>query len=177
VFSRIKPKTVLDVASNRGLYGQIAARHGAAVVAFDLDETAVSSMYEDACKAALALTPLVMDIMDPSPAIGLANSWYPRAYDRLRAEMVLASALVHHMVFKMHLNFAQIASVLAGFTSEWLLVEFIPAEDKFVREWWNERDYSWYSVGNFARELRKHFSSIEILPSDPEPRVFLLCRI
>jgi hypothetical protein len=177
VLSRLKPKTLLDIASNRGLYAQIAAKQGTKAVAFDLDGGAVSQMYNDACAATLPLIPLVMDIMDPSPALGLGNRWYPNASDRLRADMALAGALVHHMVFKMHLNFVQICDVLASFTRQWLLVEFIPAEDRYVREWWNERDHGWYTLGNFVLELRKHFSGIEILPSDPKPRVFLLCHV
>jgi hypothetical protein len=46
-------------------------------------------------------------------------------------------------------------------------VEFIPREDRYVKEWWTE-ERSWYTLENFIVALRKHFTRVEVLPSDPE---------
>ena len=98
----------------------------------------------------------------------------PSATQRLKSEMALALALVHHMVFKSNLTFEQITQGLSDFTTKYLLVEFIPKEDRYVKEWWTPAK-SWYSLDEFQRSLRRHYSSVTLLESYPEPRVLLLC--
>jgi SAM-dependent methyltransferase len=171
---RSKPKTVLDIASNRGWFSQIAARQGAQVVAFDIDEPSISKLYRDLRGTDTTILPLVMDFENPSPAEGICYQWMPAATERYRCEMVLAIALVHHLVFKAFLPFEQIAAGLSSFTEKTLLVEFIPHDDIHVSRWWNE-SYAWYTLENFQAALRNHFSQIEILPSAPHPRIYLLC--
>lgn len=174
ILQRIQPETLVDIGSNRGLYGQMAARLGISVAAFDRDETAVGDLYEDARNRSLPITPLVCDLMNPTPAQGINYHWFPSVYDRLRSEMAIALALVHHLVFKMWLNFEQIVSSFADFAGKWLLVEFIPREDQYVSQWITP-DHDWYTLPRFVDALKKHFRRIETLPSDPEPRLFLLC--
>jgi SAM-dependent methyltransferase len=174
VLTKIKPRSVLDIGSNRGWFSQLAAYSGSLVVAFDTDESCITSLYRNAKANELYILPLLMDFTCPSPGYGVVNQLSSPATERLRCDLVLALALVHHLVFKKYMNFEQIASALDTFSSRWLLVEFVPREDKYVREWWSER-YSWYQLDNFIGALKKHYREVSILPSDPDPRVLLLC--
>jgi hypothetical protein len=88
--------------------------------------------------------------------------------------MVLALALVHHLVFKQGRKFDYIVQALAAFSDKWLVVEFIPKEDRFVSEWWTE-EYNWYTVEGFEEALSCHFRRIQRFPSYPEPRLMLVC--
>jgi hypothetical protein len=81
---------------------------------------------------------------------------------------------VHHLVFKGNLRFEHIAAGLASFTTRWLLVEFIPKEDQYVSKW-DHASRPWYNVDQFKSALSRHFQRIEVLPSDPHPRLMLLC--
>ncbi len=81
---------------------------------------------------------------------------------------------MHHLVFRQKQKFEQIVSRLSDFTGKWLLVEFIPKEDKYVSEWYNDA-FSWYTPENFSEELKKHFRKVDKLPSNPEPRMMFLC--
>jgi hypothetical protein len=175
LLARLRPRSVTDLGSNRGLYGQMAARHGASVAAVDNDHTAITDLYEDLRSQRFPITPVVMDLSAPSPAMGPGQMWRA-GRERLRSEMCLALALVHHMVFKMYLNFERIAELVAGFAERWLVIEFIPKEDRYVSEWWDER-YGWYTTDNFVRALKRHFRSVEITKSDPDPRILLLCTV
>jgi hypothetical protein len=175
VLSDIRPKTVLDVASNRGWYAQLAASLGAVVVAYDIDEGCVAQLYQDALSAGQPVLPLVMDFLNPSPARGICFGTLASAPQRLHCQFVLALGIVHHLVFKKKLSFAQIVDQLSTFVSEWLLIEFIPHEDRYVREWWTE-EYSWYTIENFEQSLLRQFRSITRVPSFPEPRVLVLCQ-
>lgn len=174
ILQKVRPETLVDIGSNRGVYGQIAARHGITVAAFDRDETAVADLYNDARNRNLPMTALLCDLMNPTPARGINYRWWPSVHDRLRSDMAIALALVHHLVFKAHLDFEQIVSCLAGFARKWLLVEFIPRDDKYVKEWLTP-EHDWYTLPCFLDCLKKHFRRVETLPSDPDPRLFVLC--
>lgn len=168
------PNTVLDIASNRGWYSQLAALQGIQVIAFDIDETCIAQLYYDSKKRNLSILPLVMSFTNPSPGYGLCNQWITPAIERFKCEMVLALALVHHLVFKQHLNFEQIVDGLSIFSNRWLIVEFVSREDRFVSEWWSEK-FTWYTLDNFISSLKRKFRSINVLPSDLISRVLLVC--
>jgi SAM-dependent methyltransferase len=174
VLSELRPSTVLDIGSNRGWYSQMAAHLGINAVAFDVDEACAAQLFNEAKEKDLPILPLVMDFRNPSPGYGLCNNWLAPATQRLKCDLVMALALVHHLVFKRQLNFEQIVDGLSVFADRWLLVEFVPREDKYVSEWWSE-DYSWYTLEKFEAALKLHYQSIRILPSNLDPRVLLIC--
>jgi hypothetical protein len=171
---RLRPTSILDIGSNRGWYSQVAATHGSKVVSFDVDERCVTLLYQDAKANNLSILPLVMDLRNPSPGLGLCYKWFAPATERLKCDMVLALALIHHLVFKEHLRFDQISEALNAFSKRWLLVEFIPRDDQYVKEWWSE-EYVWYNLDSFCSSLGKFFHRIEVMPSHPSPRQLLLC--
>jgi len=175
VLSELRPGTVLDVGGNRGWYAQMAADLGSRVVNFDTDDSSIMRCYLDAKQKDLSILPLVMNFTSPSPSYGVGDKKSASASERLQSDLVLGLALTHHLVFKQNRNFEIVVDALATFSKKWLLVEFIPKEDQYVRDWWTP-DFSWYTLESFVQALGKHFSEITMLPSDPEPRVLLLCR-
>lgn len=56
------------------------------------------------------------------------------AAGRLRCEMVLALAVTHHLVFGQGMSFELIAETMDAFSEKWLIIEFIPGNDRFVSE-------------------------------------------
>ncbi len=176
--TELKPGSVLDIGSNRGWYSQLAARLGSKVVAFDVDAQCTAELYADAKRKDLPILPLVMDFRNPSRGYGLTAQWRNQslvsAMQRLKCDMVIALALVHHLVFKQNLNFEQIVEGLSAFANRWLMVEFVPREDQYVREWWSEH-HSWYTLDNFLAAARRQFRRVEVRASDPSPRVLVWC--
>ena len=152
----------------------MAALLGSKVVAFDSDEACIAQLYHDAKEKNLPILPLLMDFRFPSPGYGLCDKGGLPATVRFQCDLVLALALVHHVVFEGHFNFELIAKGLSDFSRRWLLVEFVPKEDRFVSQWWSPR-YSWYTLDNFMKELTHQFRSVRIYSSHPAPRVLLLC--
>lgn len=175
VLSGLKPTTVIDLGSNRGWYSQLAASLGHRVVALEVDESCVASLFDDVKESCRSALPLFMDIARPSPASnGVFCEPGPSAAERLRSSVGMALALVHHLVFKNNMRFEQIVDGLSLFSADRALVEFVPREDRFVREWWSPR-FSWYTMDGFISSLKQEFRNVTILPSHPEPRVLLLC--
>lgn len=168
----LRPDSMLDIGTNRGWYSQLAARQGVSVVAMDRDETSIALLYRDVAGTNLPILPLIVDFVRPLPV----NIFERSVSDRLRCDLVLALALVHHLVFKeeWHPRFEVIAKQLAGYTNKWLLVEFVPRDDMYVQHWYSDR-FDWYSLENFIAALSRFFSKIEVLDSSPTPRKLVLC--
>lgn len=170
-----KPRTFLDVGCAEGWYSKLAAQSGCEVLALDFDAGCVERLYLDAQKSKDAIHPVLFDFTAPSPGLGPCNREQLPALQRHHGEMVIALALVHHLVFKGHLKFWQIAQTLDALVGDTLIVEFVPPDDQFVSQWMTPAHH-WYKIENFIAELRKFFGSVEVKPSHPEPRVLVICR-
>lgn len=172
-----RPKTLVDIGCNRGGYSILAAKAGASVVAFDTDEDSVALLYELARDRQLAILPLVIDFLSPSPCCGWRCLQYAGAPQRLRSEMALGLALIHHLAITQRQTFERIVPALADYADKWLLTEFVPLEDPRSRELLatHRRDMSWYSLQGFIDALKQSFRLIETFPSYPEGRTLVLC--
>jgi len=174
VLDEIKPKTVLDIACNRGWYSMLAASRGCGVVAFDKDEDCVSQLFFDAKDKGLKVLPLVMDVLNPTPSFGWNASQFPSALERFKCDMVFAFALVHHLVFKQLQNFDRIIETFSHFTNRWLLIEFPLPEDEKVKLMWVDR-CRWYNLENFTASLNARFEIKKTFDSFPATRKLFLC--
>ena len=179
-----KPRTVLDIGSNRGWYSQLAARKGAAVIAADSDENSVNQLFDDLQLSNANILPMFMDVRLPEGAQGPAWSWFPSAERRLKVDMVLALAIVHHLTFQWHLSFDQIVASMAVFTREWLVVEFVGPDDDVVQSIGQDKfRLAKYTRAGFEEAIRKLFNIEEILSSDagglddrPPDRSIYICQ-
>jgi SAM-dependent methyltransferase len=179
VLTKSKPKTVIDLGSNRGWYAQLAARLGSLVVAIDYDEIVVDRLFHDARRDNLYLLPLVMDVRNPSPASGLCSSELGSATERLKCDLGIAMALIHHLVFDFRLTFDQVVNLTSAFTERALLIEFVSREDQWVGWRFKKQHFaaqhSWYTLKNFQDSLARKYRSISVLPSETASRQLLLC--
>ena len=92
-------ESVCDLGANRGEFSNCAAqRANSFVVAYDIDHTAVNQHYLQAkAKGRGNVLPLVIDLTNPSPAIGWANQERASLEERAGFDCVMALALIHHM--------------------------------------------------------------------------------
>jgi hypothetical protein len=173
ILDTLNPSSIADIGSNEGWYSQLAAQHGCEVVSFDTDESTITRLYRTAKSEKLQILPLVMSVTNPSPPAGPINEW-PSAIRRLQCDAVFALALVHHLVFFQALDFSKIVPMLSAYAKKALIVEFIPANDQYVREWMTPA-FGWYSLENFVAAVSEHWGSIDIVPSTGVRRL-LVCQ-
>lgn len=123
------PAKVTDLGCNTGDYSLAAAELGCAVTAIDQDPESIDILYRRAKEAAVPILPLVVDVTNPSPALGFRLAERPSLYDRGRADCVLALALMHHLVVSGNLSLPAVCELFDDLTREHLLLEFVPPED------------------------------------------------
>ncbi len=129
-----KPASVLDLGCNTGDYSRIAAECGANVLATDFDPGAVEQLYRRLKKEPAAITPMVVDLANPSPGIGYRNAERPAFLDRARPDCVLALALIHHLLVGANLPLAAIRDLFALLAQKHLVLEFVPVDDVMFRK-------------------------------------------
>ncbi|MEQ9306687.1 MAG: hypothetical protein RJQ14_22425, partial [Marinoscillum sp.] len=171
---KIKGETLLDMAGNKGWFSLLAANMGYSVVCFDLDEVAIDQLYETVKKESLPILPLRLDFLVPSHPYGY-NLGKKGSFERLNSDVVLALAIIHHLVFKAFIRFDTFASIVSKYTKKFAIIEFIPKEDQYVSQWKVER-FPWYNLDNFIDSLSNYFTEIEVIDSDPYPRKLLICK-
>ena len=172
---RLPVGTLHDVGCNRGWYAQLAARRGWRVLASDMDEACLNRAQHDAQTQNLSMTPLYMDVRDPASGYGWCGTTFPAAPQRLKADCVLALAILHHLVFRSMADFSQALDGLSCFTRRDLVIEFVSKEDEHVSKWWNPQ-FGWYTLDGLAEEARRRFREVQVMPSHPRGRQLLVCR-
>jgi hypothetical protein len=154
------PAMLWDLGANTGVFSRIAGRGAAFIASFDLDPAAVEQNYR-AVKADHAenLMPLLLDLRNPSPALGWANSERESFEQRGPADMVLALAVIHHLAISNNVPLPQLASFLAKI-SRHLVIEFVPKSDSQVRKLLLNRVdiFPEYTVEGFERAFAAHFA-------------------
>ncbi len=132
--SKIGAKTVWDLGANSGIFSRVAAETGAYVISSDIDPAAVEVNYRLVKEMKEQnLLPLVLDLTNPSPAIGWNNLERESFLQRGPVDATLALALVHHLAISNNVPLPRVAEFFST-CGEWLIVEFVPKSDSQVQK-------------------------------------------
>lgn len=175
----LQPNLVWDLGANTGEYSLIAASSGAFVVSIDGDPACTESLYQKVSsdRGAKRILPLTMNLANPSPGLGWDGRERLSLRDRGPADLLLALALIHHLVFRSCVPLSSIAECFAGL-AHYLLVEFVPPTDPMVERLMMSRvELSHpYDLEVFKSSFGKyfHFMDQKVLRNG---RVIFLCRV
>jgi hypothetical protein len=177
MLSRSGGKVVWDLGANVGTYSTIAAGDGRLVIAFDQDASSVEHHWRTlGAEARASVLPLVMDLTNPSPSLGWALEERRSLVERGPADVLLALALVHHLVIGNNVPLDRIAGFLA-MLGHWAIVEFVPKEDPMTRHLLAARKdvFPGYTLDGFRSAFGAAFQVVEEAPiSDSLRTLFLL---
>jgi hypothetical protein len=126
-------KLAWDLGANDGFYSRIIAEQASYVLALDLDPSTVELLYRDLkAEGSEQILPLVMNLTDPSPALGWRGLERKAWTDRGKPELVLALALLHHVSITGNVPVRQFVDWLASLDSH-VVIEFMTREDPMVK--------------------------------------------
>jgi hypothetical protein len=131
LLARTHSRTAWDLGANTGVYSAVADRLGAHVVAIDSDPAAVERHYQRVREVSRTILPLLMDLRDPSPAHGWAHRERKSLMERGPTDVVLALALIHHLVLGAGVPLSSVADWFSAL-GRFCLVEFVPPDDPQV---------------------------------------------
>jgi hypothetical protein len=174
---KANPKTVWDLGGNTGLFSRIASDEGILTISFDMDPAAVENNYaESVRRREKNILPLLLDLTNPSSAIGWENQERMSLEQRGPADAVLALALIHHLSISNNVPFRRIAQFLGGICN-FLIIEFVPKTDSQVQRLLATREdiFIDYTQLDFERSFEKYFrirGCVKI--ADSERSVYLM---
>jgi len=177
--STIQPKIAWDLGANTGVFSRQAASRGTFTLAFDIDPAAVEQNYRQVKTEKLTnLLPLVLDLTNPSPAIGWHNRERESLVERGPADVVLALALIHHLAIANNVPLERLARFLSDL-GEWLIVEWIPKSDSQVQKLLRSRldIFPGYTQEVFEETFKPYFEIQKVSAiRDSDRSVYLMKR-
>lgn len=168
---QLGPATVLDLGANDGRFSQLAVDHGARrAVAVDSDHLVVDRLYRRLRdKDERRILPLVIDLTDPSPGLGWRNRERAPFIARVRPDLVLCLAVVHHLALTDNVPFEMIVELLADFDAP-VVVEFPLRDDPMAARLLARKRaglFDHYDAPSWEAALGRRFEVTErtVLPS------------
>ena len=175
---RAKPNCLWDLGANTGVFSRIASQRGIFTVSVDSDPGAVEASYRKAKQDKDSfIQPLLIDLTNPSAAIGWAHSERESLAKRCQADCLLSLALIHHLAISNNLPLGKIASYFASM-AEWLIIEFVPKSDKKVQQLLSAREdiFTDYSQAGFERAFAEVYQIVESVDVEDSARSLYLLR-
>ena len=161
LIEKIKPKNLIEVGCNNGLYTFGCSKQGP-TIGIDYDINAINEANNLNKKFRANCTFLhcsLLDEMKLKCSFG-QNGAYGSIIQRFKSEMLIAPAIIHHL-FNQCKSTDKIIEIFNKFAEKYMLIEQIP-------DTVNEK--------SLLLSLKKYnWNLIEELPSCPRPRKWLLC--
>jgi hypothetical protein len=155
--------TFADLGCNTGDYDDFMN------LSVDIDHDCVESVY----KYKWGTLPLVIDLCNPSPAIGWANIERRSFWDRVNVDTIMALALIHHLCVANNVPLAKVAELLAGHCKK-LIIEFVPLEDPKAKLLLGSKNIPPYSLEIFKSAFGKYFNILQEYPIEESLRTIYL---
>lgn len=169
---------VLDLGANDGTFSQLAAKVGKDVLSFDIDPACVEQNYQRLkTEKETRITPLIVDVTNPDPAIGWQNRERTSLWERTNAETTMALALIHHLCISNNIPLSMVAKWLSDI-SQHLIIEFVPKTDKKVQILLQNREdiFDDYTLEHFIDQFSKYFNIKKQTIITPTERVLFLMK-
>lgn len=156
---QLQPKIVFDAGANEGTFSELAAQKCDDVISADLDHDSINSLYKKIRKKNITnLHPLLLDLSNPSPAIGVNNEERASFLQRTKVDTTLALALVHHLAIGKNIPFESMAKMFSCL-GRYLIIEFVPKADEKIQSLLQQKKdiYHWYNEENFIAFFSSFF--------------------
>lgn len=173
------PKTTVDVGCNTGVFSFIAAQNSSQAVSLDTDPYSIDLLFLKAQKEGVKnLTTFVGDICNPAAAFGWNNAEQSALLSRLKGDMVLSLALIHHLALTKNVPLEMILETFAHISTQYVIMEFVPKSDPRSQTLLqNKTDiFPSYTQTHFEAAAQAFFTIEKQTPMQGSERVLYLLR-
>lgn len=105
--------------------------------------------------------------------MGWANRERVQLNKRSKPDVIMALAVIHHLVISNNIPFEKVAEYFAGLT-EWLILEYVPAEDDKIKPLPETAGKTNYNRSNFEEGFFRYFDRVEEREIDHSKRSNIL---
>jgi len=170
--------SVTDLGCNSGNYSYLAASTGAKVIAADGDEGAIARLHARLKREPAEINPVVLNLANPSPALGWCNRERTSFMHRGKSGCVMALALIHHFRVSCNWPIDHIVDFLDELSEGWILAEFVPRDDPMFKTITRMRDedYSDWTIEAWEASLGRRFVRVKEAKLPASPRTLALWR-
>lgn len=161
--SRPDIRSLWDLGANTGRFSRLAGDHCEYVCAWDIDPACVELNYRLERESGSGnVYPLLMDLTNPSPAIGWSNCERYSLKERGPVDAALALGLIHHLVISNNLPMGMVAGFFSSITRV-LIIEFVPKQDTQVEKLLRNREdiFPDYNIDGFELVFSRYFNILE----------------
>lgn len=124
----------VDVGANAGRFTKILSRHFDQVLGIDNDQGAVEALYATIKGSRVSnLTPLVIDITNPTPSFGWRGRERTAFTERVQPSFATWLAVVHHLSLSVGIPLDEVLRLVYEFSPE-SVVEFVSREDPMAQK-------------------------------------------
>ncbi len=173
-----KPALAFDLGANTGTFSRLIAPHTECVVAVDIDHLAVERLYRSLrADGPDNILPLIGNLADPAPALGWRHQERKVLGDRGRPDLVLALALIHHLVITANVPLPEVVDHLADLGGA-LVIEWVAKDDPMVERLLRNKDdiYADYALDVLEASLARRFDVVRRLPLESGTRILFFAR-
>lgn len=178
----IKAKTLIDIGGNDGTFIRKLNSKKALTLVCDIDNNAVDYNHKTMkLEKEEFMLPFVLDVLNPSAAIGLNNVERDSFLNRIKRfapDVTLALAVIHHMSLSGNVPFRNSAQFFSSF-SKYLIIEFPKRNDSWVQRLLKakgefEEHFSFYNLESFETSYLTYFEIVEKKNIENSERVLFL---
>jgi hypothetical protein len=171
-----QPRMVWDLGANTGVFSRLSSSQGIETVSFDIDAAAVEKNYRELRERKEShLLPLLLDLTNPSPALGFENKERMSLEQRGPADTILALALIHHLAISNNVPLPKIAEYFSRLCKS-LIIEFVPKNDSQVQRLLATREdiFPKYTQADFEKDFSLFFELRQRSPISGSERTLYL---
>lgn len=154
---------VWDLGANAGRHSRIAAELGRRVVAWDVDPAAVERHYRAlVSRGETRILALLVDLANPTPAVGWGLEERRSLLDRCDADVVLGLALIHHLAIGRNVPLPRVAELFATLAPN-AIVEWVGRDDPMVGRLLATREdvFDTYTLEGFRSAFGEWFALVD----------------
>ncbi len=175
---QVAPRMVWDFGANTGRFSRLSVDRGITTISIDGDPNCVEAMFQQGQKQGLHnWLPLYIDLTNPSPSLGWNHSERMSLIERGPADMVMALALMHHLLITHNVDMDKLVEFFAAIAN-WLTIEFVPIEDPQCQILLNNvgGTHHSYTRQSFENEFQRYFDITQCQTIDGSERTIYLMK-